>query len=121
MDKEEIYEAIVAWEHDRGESFLDQGFDLNPLTFMTWCLGKGLLSPDRYNHWVVDWNRNKLEAIDANYFVYNSYDYHGEVPFAVVSSEEWNDEDQEKAYRILAEFISQIDVYQKRFAEYIEE
>lgn len=122
MEKSNIYDAIVSWEYKAGESFLDQGFDLHPLTFMTWCLGKGYLSKEKYDKWVIAYQKNKIEAIDANYFVYCPKDLYGEdAPFAVIISSEWNLKDQEKAYRILSEFISEIDLYLKRLKDYISE
>lgn len=123
MNRDDIYQSIVKWESEHGESFLDQGFNLNELTFMTWCYGKNYISKDKYNHWVSAYLRNNIEAKDANYYVYGVSDYVGDdaSAFAVVTSNEWNKVDQEQAYRILSEFISGIDVYIERFKKYINE
>jgi hypothetical protein len=114
----EIYETIMTWQLDHGESLLDQGFDLRELTFMTWCLGRKYITPEQFNIWNKAWAVLELEAIDANYYVYNS-DGVDEVPWAVVSSDEWNDEDYKKAYLILAEFISEMEVYQNRLNKFV--
>lgn len=123
MNKQEIFDAIINYEMEVGEDFLDQGFNLHPLTFMTWCFGKGYLTKEKYNLWSDAYtSRIKgmyLESHDANYFVYAS---HGcKVPFAVVSSDDWNEECQHKAYMILAEFISKIDIYIDRLKEFTKE
>ncbi|PLS19203.1 hypothetical protein CVD28_01990 [Bacillus sp. M6-12] len=120
MNQEEIYQEIVNFEQRAGESFLDQGFNLHELTFMTWCYGKGYLTKEKYNLWVNGYQEDTLEATDANYYVYAPKDHYGDdVPFAVVISEEWNEKDQEKAHRILAEFISGIDLYVDRLKEFV--
>lgn len=118
MKKEEIFNIIVKWEQDAGESLLDQGFNLKESTFMTWCFGKGYLSRKQYNDWLSDYTENKLEAIDANYYVYNEEGDYG-VNYAVVISDEWNVEDYNKAYMILSEFISEIDIYIERLKEFV--
>lgn len=117
MTKEEIFKLIREWEMNAGESFTDYfGSDMNELTFMTWCFGKGYINREQYNLWVK--NMHTLEGNDANYYVYNGY---GEdVPWAVISSD-WNEEDFEKAYMVLAEFISEIDAYQIRLKKFLEE
>lgn len=112
----QIYETIKTWEMDHGESLLDQGFNLREHTYMAWCLGKGYISSKQYNLWVQ--NMNTLEGCDANYYVYNS-DGVDEVPWAVVSSDEWNEKDYIKAYMILSEFIEEIDVYQERLNKFV--
>ncbi|MGM0837735.1 MAG: hypothetical protein ACQEV7_16390 [Bacillota bacterium] len=121
MTKDEIYGLIKSWEEDVGESFVDYfNSDINARTYMTWCLGRKYISPNQFNAWLVAYSENKLEADDPNYFVYNE-DNDEDVPFAVVISEEWNEEDQRKAYQILAEFISEIDDYIGRLKEFLSE
>ena len=120
MDKENIYNSIIEWQKEAGESFTDYfNADIHPLTYMTWCLGRGYLSPEKYNMWAEVYRKNKLEANDPNYFVYNEHS-DGNAMFAVVISDDWNDQDQEKAFRILAEFISEIEVYQRRFQIFLD-
>lgn len=118
MEKQAIFEAINKFEQDHGEAFLDQGFNLNERTFMSWCLGRGYLNPNQFNLWIE--NMETLEGSDANYYVYNSQNQYEDVPWAIVSSEDWNREDQDKAFMILAEFISEIDIYIERLKKYIE-
>ncbi|PHE70582.1 hypothetical protein [Bacillus wiedmannii] len=120
MTKQEIFDAIMKFNQDHGEDFLDQGFNLNELTFMTWCFGKGYITREKYNLWVTAYSNNELEAIDANYYVYDWQDC-GDVPWAVVIGKDFEDEDWKKAMYILAEFISEIDVYIERLKEYVKE
>lgn len=71
MNKEEIYNSIALWQIDVGESFTDRfNSEINALTYMTWCLGRGYLTPEKYNMWAKAYRNNELEADDPNYFVY---------------------------------------------------
>jgi hypothetical protein len=119
MNKQEIYESVMEWQMEAGESFTDYfNSDIHPLTYMSWCLGRGYLSPEKYNMWAKAYRKNELEATDPNYFVYNEYGDE-DAMFAVVVSEDFNEEDFEKAFRILAEFISEIDIYQDRLKRFL--
>lgn len=118
MTTQEIYETIKEWELVNGEDLFDQGFDLNEKTFMPWCLGRGYLTSEKFNLWVK--NIHSLEARDANYYLYSSCD-ESAVPWAVVISDEWNEADLNKAYRIVSEFISEIDQYTARLKEFTQE
>lgn len=121
MTKEEIFKAIIDWEQEAGESFTDYfSSGIDGKTFMTWCFGKGYISREQFNQWVEAWSKKKLESNCSNYFVYNEYG-NKNAPFAVVITEEYSDEAQEKAYKILAEFISGIDVYITRLNKFLSE
>lgn len=118
MDKKEIYNSIVNWENEHGESFVDHfNSDIKESTFMAWCLGKCYISSDKFNKWMQSYLEEKLESKDPNYYLYDSDG--GEVEFAVVTSEEWTMEAQDEAHKILAEFISEIDIYISRFNKFI--
>lgn len=120
MNKQEIYEAIVNWQMDAGEDFLDYfDGDLRAVSFMMWCRGKGYLTIDQFNLWEEAMNNDNDEAEQATSIVHNC---HGDnIPYAVVSEEDWTEVGQEKAYMILAEFISESIIYQKRFKEFLKE
>lgn len=120
MEKQQIFDAIVKFQHDHGEDFLDQGFNLDEKTFMTWCFGRKYITREQYNLWVDAYRHGQLEAIDANYYV---YDWQGckDVPWAVVITEDYEEEAWDKAFLILAEFISEIDVYIERLQKYVSE
>lgn len=119
ITKELVVDKIREWEMDAGESFFDNGLiNINPLTFMTWCYGKGYLTYEQYNNWTLDFSSNKLKAIDENYYIYNQEGEYG-AQFAVVISEEYNDEDYEKALLIFGEFVEGNIVYQARFKEFL--
>lgn len=113
MTKEEIFEAYIAWEYDVGEALLDQGFNINALTFMSWCLGRGYIDSNRYNLWATLYISGSLEAKDPNNFVYS------DEPFAVVYDSEFTQEGYNKSVKIVAEFISEIDIYIERFQKFI--
>lgn len=118
MDKQEIFNKMIEFECEAGEDFFDQGFDLHPLTFMSWCLGRGYLTPEQYNLWAYDYRFDKLSsAHEPNDFVYDSDCL--DVPYALFSESEWTEEGREKAYLIVAEFISEITVYQERLVEFL--
>lgn len=120
--QEQIQTLVQQWhevEHEIGESILDGRFDLHPLTFMTWCYGRGYLTSENYNLWAADYIADKLEAIDSNYFVYS--DDPEDVPYALVIDEEMASEEfYDKALSIVAEFILSIDIYQKQWKEFVQ-
>lgn len=120
MNKENIYNKIVEWENEHGESFVDNfGHLIKENTFMTWCLGRNYITPKKFNQWIQHFMKDKLEATDPNYYLYDSDG--GDIEFAVVISDEWNMESQDEAHKILAEFISEIDIYKERLLEFLEE
>jgi hypothetical protein len=121
MNREEIFAKINEWEAENGESFVDYfNSDIKAHTYIAWCLGRKYITPLQFDLWVEAYGKNALEADDPNYFVYNE-DNDEDVPFAVVISEEWNEDDQDRAYGILAEFISEISIYKERFIEFLKE
>lgn len=119
MNKQEIYEKMIAWQMDAGEDFLDYfDSDLNGINFMFWARGKGYITVEQLNLWEVAIDIND-SALYASTYVHDCY---GEgVPYAIVSEEDWTEEGQEKAFGILAEFISESITYIKRFKVFLEE
>lgn len=123
MNEREIFESINKFEQDAGEDFLDY-FDsnINCVNYMFWALGKGYLSQEKFNLWEEAMNNKKWDADSASTCVYDSDAYKGvENSFAVVSSVEWEEEAQDKAYMYLAEFISESIIYQKRLKTFLED
>lgn len=119
LTKEIVKDSIRAWEMDAGESFFDNSLiQINPLTLMTWCYGKGYLTYQQYNDWSTDYTRGELEAIDENYYIYNQDGEHGS-SYALVSSDDYNEEDYEKALLIFGEFVCDILTYEVRFKEFM--
>lgn len=122
LTKEEIFNSIIEYNHEAGESFEDHfGHNINEATFMTWCLGKRYINPLQYDYWTRDQSDMKLEATDLNYYLYNAEDQEDYLIYAVVHSVKWNDKDYERAIKILSEFISEISIYQKRFQNFMKE
>lgn len=120
LTKEIVRDSIRAWEMDAGEDFFDNSLiRINPLTLMTWCYGKGYLTYKQYNDWSADYAKRKLKAIDENYYVYNDDGEYG-VSYALVSSDDYNEEDYEKALLIFGEFVCEIWTYEKRFRDFLE-
>lgn len=119
-DKQEIYEAMVNWQMDAGEDFLDYfDGDMNAISFMCWARGKGYISIEQFNMWEEAYNGDFSEAGWATRYVHNC---HGEEPgYAVVNEEDWTEEGQEKAYGILAEFISESKSYQLKFNNFLKD
>jgi len=117
MNKQEIYDSIVNWQMEAGEDFLDYfDSDLKAGSYMIWCLGRGHITVEQFNLWEED---SSYYSDWASHYVHNC---HGEdIPYSVVSEEDWTEEGQEKAYMILAEFISESVTYQKRLKEFLEE
>lgn len=120
MNKEFIYKKIEKWSRDAGESFVDYfGSSIHEVTFMSWALGKGYIDSVKYNKWAESFKANKLEAQDPNYYLYDSDG--GDVEFAVVISDDWDNDEEAKALMILSEFISEIEVYQSKLQEFLDD
>jgi len=117
--KEQILEAILKWEEDNGESFTDY-FDanMNADTFIFWCVGKGYITTEQYRQWEKQYRQKISYASDLNSYLYNE-DNDPDVPYAIVITEEFNQEALEKAFGILAEFIETSLIYQERFEEFL--
>lgn len=119
MNKQDVYEKIVGWEREHGESFLDR-FDgyLRAGSFMFWSLGRGYIDKERFALWEADYNADELEADDANYYIMND-----EVPYALVdlAPGDYDEAKYEKAYEIVAEFISESPTYLERLDEFLNE
>lgn len=113
MEKQEIFDKIVEWESEAGESFLDR-FDgyLRANNFMFWCMGRRYISKENFGLWETDWRKNELEADCANYYVCSE-----DTPYAIIKSED----DWDKAHLIVAEFISESPTYIRRFKEFLKE
>ncbi|UXQ88884.1 hypothetical protein Thu_24 [Bacillus phage Thurquoise] len=119
MDKQEIYDKIVAWQMDAGEDFLDYfDGDLVPGSFMMWCRGKGYITIEQLNLWEED---DDASSMWATRYVHDCGNSGEPIPYAVVSEEDWTEEGQEKAYMILAEFISESVTYKIRLQEFLED
>lgn len=119
MNKEDIYNEIVEWGNENAESFVDYfNSDIKEVTFMSWCLGKGYLTREKFNKWVESYSLDEIESVGPNYYLYDSDG--GDVEFAVVISDEWNHNSQDEAYKILSEFISEVDIYILRFKKFID-
>ena len=116
-----VYENIRDWEWEHGEDFLDSsGFDINEIPFMTWCFLEGHVPINEYMKWEYDRRAGNLKAIDPNYFLYNDEGEYG-ASYAIVHSDAWNEEDQEKAYMILAEYIVTVKPNLERFNQFMGE
>ncbi|AFQ96347.1 hypothetical protein [Bacillus phage vB_BceM_Bc431v3] len=119
MNKQEIYDKIVAWQMEAGEDFLDY-FDssLTPGSFMMWCRGKGYITIEQMNLWEND---TSPESMWASHYVHDCGNSGEPIPYAVVSEEDWTESGQYKAYMILAEFISESVTYQYLLKTFLEE
>ena len=120
MTKLEIYNSIVKWQMEAGESFLDYfDGDFNAVSFMMWCRGREYVTVEQFNLWEKAYIGGEDEADEAQSLV---HDCHGEnIPYAVVSEENWTEEGQKRAFMILAEFISESVIYQERLHEFLGE
>lgn len=107
--KEEIKKAVVEWEYEMGESFLDYfDSDMNVFNFMFWCLGKGYI------------DQSQFLAYEASSVMSDDY-LLGEEHYSVVKEEDDWEEPYHKSFDILAEFLSLSATYQKRLERFFEE
>jgi hypothetical protein len=114
------YKDIKEFEKESGEFFLDQFEDINPMIFMSWCLGKGYIKSSQFDKWVEAFNEDKIEALDPNYFVYSAIDHAGTgaAEFAMIVSPVWNEEDHDRSLHRVAEFIADIEGYRERLFDF---
>jgi hypothetical protein len=102
-----MFDDIRNWEIEAGEDFCDYfESNINEVNFIFWCLGKGYLTEEQVNIW----NRRKLSTSFTEILC-------SEEEFSVIQED--GDEEYDKAYRILAEFLSSTDEYQKRVDEFL--
>lgn len=119
MDRSSLtFRAINHWQNQAGEDFLDY-FDssVNEVSFMFWCYGKGYISQERFNVWEEAYNNAGRFGHSLSEYLYNCYDEDN--GFSVVYSDDWEQEKQDEAYTIIAEFISRSVTYQRRFFEFL--
>lgn len=109
--KADLIKKFYEIECEAGEAIFDEMIEINPPTFMFWCLGKKYITNKNVDIWYEDWRNNKLEAIDSNYYI------HGDEVYSIVNS----DEDYSKAVDIFCEFCSEIIVYTNRLNKLYEE
>ncbi|AKQ08461.1 hypothetical protein PQE66_gp146 [Bacillus phage PBC2] len=107
--KEEIYDAIVEWEQEAGEDFVDYfSGDMNEFNFMFWALGKKYI------------NVEQLQAFEQETCPSTSF-LLGDEKYSVVY-DDGEDEDWEETYkasrRILADFLSSTITYQARLENF---
>ena len=117
MSTEEVLQQIKEWENKSHESFIDY-FDcqVNPAVFMYWCLGKGYQHRSKFLLWEMAFNCQESSATTLNdYLISDTIEY-----AIVFASEEYDYKVYEdKALRILAEFISQSVTYTHRMNKLI--
>lgn len=119
MTKLEIYNAIVNWQMEAGESFLDYfDGDFNAVSYMMWCRGRNYITVEQFNLWEEAYINGEDEADEAQSLVYCDNEI---LPYAVVSAEQWTEEGQKFAFMILAEFISESVIYKNRLNKFLEE
>lgn len=108
-NKDQMYEDLRNWEMDAGEDFLDNfGASLNEYNLMFWCLGKGYITEEQ------------LRLFEAEKHTGTEFLY-GEEEYSIVNEEEEEDHEKglEKAYRILADFLTSTNTYQRRVDEFL--
>jgi hypothetical protein len=104
--KEQMYNDIKKWEENAGEDFLDYfSSDMNEFNFMFWAWGKGYITEEQLRSF-------EKETCPGTQYLFGDEDYS-------VVNDEYNERDNfdkalEKAYRILADFLSATNTYQTR-------
>ncbi|ASR79724.1 hypothetical protein JANET_45 [Bacillus phage Janet] len=115
MDKSKVFYAIIDWEHEHGESFVDRfGYLINAPNFMFWAHAKGYIDQYQFNEWEDMYPA--LEADDPNYYIYTD---DIDVEFALVVDEDRTEEEYHRAMKMLAEFISESKIYTERFEKFL--
>ncbi|UNA01450.1 hypothetical protein MG295_00033 [Bacillus phage vB_BcgM] len=119
MTEQKVFEAIIKYEHEVGESFLDRfGYNINAANFMFWARGKDYINVEQFAEWEHAFSNGELEADDPNYYVYTDDE---DVTFALIIDEEMEEETYHSAMRIVARFISESSTYTRRFTDFIDD
>lgn len=119
MDAQWVADKIVEYEWDAGESFAESGYRINELQFMSWCYGRGYLTPEQYNEWSKLWQSSEVEACDMSCYLHNDDGADG-FSFALVHSDGYDIEVAKQAYLIVGEFIVSVDIHCDRFMKFLE-
>lgn len=109
---EEMKKTIIDWEEDMGEDFLDYfNSYMNFPNLMFWAFGSGYISKAELNAWEADLqsmaSESELLLGGEEYSIVKEDDF-----------ELWLDA-VDKAYTILAEFLSSSTTYQRRVEEFV--
>jgi len=103
--KEEICEAIIDWEQDAGEDFVDYfNSYINEYNFMFWALGKGYITAEQFRAYEND-------DIPSTSFVLGDEEY--SVVYDASEGDDW-ETPYRKSREILADFFSASTTYQTR-------
>jgi hypothetical protein len=114
----ELAQRMIDWQMENGESFTDYFTNVYAPSFMYWCMAKGYLTKEKFNMWEEAFmNKKHSEADSFNDFLYNQFNDE-DAQFAVVISEDYNEEDEMKAFRIFAEFCLDSSIYMKRLEDF---
>lgn len=111
MDKKHIYKLIRNFEYEMGESFTDQNESIvNDKCLMFWMLGKGYIDGSK----IVAYTKARFTELNNVLCGYEN-------EFALFPYGQCEEECHFKAMEILAEFISEVQIYQDRLKEIIDE
>lgn len=111
VDTNSIYKLITTWERDLKEMFIDYFSSQSRIKELAeWCLNKDYITGEQFNNFIVCY-LDKYTTIDN--LLYDNYD------FCVCQwNEDMNDEQcdelEDKALKILAEFLSEHENYIKK-------
>lgn len=114
MDKKHIYKLIRNFEFEAGEDFIDQNEHIvNAKCILFWMFGKGYINGDKIKIYGEDPNQNFIGLTD----VLKGY----EAPYSLFPYGECEEDCHFKAMEILAEFISECEMYQNRLMKIMNE
>lgn len=119
MTVRNIYEKILKYEQENGESFIEE-FDsnINPISFMFWCYGRGYITREKFLLWEDNFTKKKISAHCLNTYLYNEDGKNGP-NFSIINSDEYNNDDYETALSILSNFIYSSNTYLERFNKFM--
>ena len=108
-----MFQRIIAWERDAGESFTDYYMhdNVRDVSWAFWLLGKGFV--ERANEILNEVNDDKILCLDQEllYDIYPSYE--GE-------DCSWNEVNYYKNVLLWAEFLVSTDIYLQRITEWFD-
>lgn len=112
---EAMFQRIVDWEREAGESFTDYYMhdNVRDVSWAFWLLGKGFV--ERANEILNEVNDDKKLCLDQEllYDIYPSYEY-------TEQTNTWNEDNYYKNVRLWAEFLVSTDIYLQRIMEWFD-
>lgn len=104
VSAEDFFQAMVHWEREVGEDFIDQNENFISIGyFIHWLRGRGIISADKFNQYIKQDRRATLQTFLAGY----------EDMWALFPYGETDEDAHYKGFQLMAEYLVGLDVGKK--------